>query len=128
MCEIFNNSGLKIQMYPCLACYGQLFYDGYGNIYPCAESIGNDSFIIGNYDSDINFNRNYKLLQKRNILELNGVCKECSHLLFCGAGCPYKAFLDTGDLGSADCGSYKEIINYLKSITRKELLYHQVKK
>ncbi len=117
--KIFNSRGMKIQFYPCFACYRQFFFDGAGDIYPCAESIGDKNFTIGKYGKKISFNDTYFFLKERNVLEIGGKCSKCTNLLFCGSGCPYSSFLETQNFEEGHCESFEDIEYYLKELGKR---------
>lgn len=112
--KLFGPEGFRMQYYGCNACYMQYFFLGNGDIYPCAESIGNERFKIGTYDTELHFNEMYTQLLQRNALQLTGKCRDCDDLLFCGGGCPYRVLVETGELQRGDCGSRLEAEHYLR--------------
>ena len=86
-------------------------FDPYGNIYLCGLWLGKEEGKIGRYYPNLEFNENYYKFVERSIFTLKK-CKNCKYVFLCGGGCPYLAYIKTGDPFKPDCsafiGKYKE--------------------
>lgn len=78
-----------------------------GNIYPCDSFVGNSSYIIGNFHSDIDRD---KLEKYRDIsVHIREKCRTCWAKFVCGGDCYHNSFLKHGDILTPD-SSYCEIM------------------
>lgn len=109
----------------CGAVNGMLVFDPFSNIYPCWDTVGDESHIIGKVsDKGVYLNERYDHWQGRqpqNII----ACQKCPYILYCGGGCPAHAKVVDGSIYKPYCDKYKEIFDktipavyeeYLKTI------------
>lgn len=78
--------------------------DPFGKIYPCWEVVGKDDYLIGVYDSSIEW-KNDNLYQWRFNICQNEDCRQCPFALLCGGGCPYHRMQNN----KSHCILYKQI-------------------
>ena len=88
-----------------------------GDLFPCSEFIGLDSFKGGNIFSeeigDILASEPFSLVTQRKVENINS-CRTCAIRHFCGSPCPAEAFEMNGGMEQrgAFCKFYKEQVNY----------------
>jgi len=113
--KLFGDQIWTPRFYHCKA-FSQLFYDPYGDVYVCLESLRMFEMRVGRYVPTLQFNEKYTQWKNRNVLNLVP-CKECPNALICGGGCALNAYLRTGSIMNADCTSFKlpftQYISYL---------------
>lgn len=103
----------------CGAHQGMTFYDPFGDIYPCFESVGKPAYQIGRYIPALQWNSNYEKWRDRMILTLEK-CRECKLALFCGGGCAYGTFQRFGTIEKENCSEMKLILEqYLPYLSRR---------
>jgi uncharacterized protein len=127
----FFHYNLDLQKGPCLAkrqsgCGAGVEYlvvTPEGDIYPCHQFVGEDSFLMGNiFKSEID----PKIKQKftKNRLVNKEECLRCWARNFCGGGCHANAFHSNGDMGKpakVSCMMHKKRIEgaiYLETFNK----------
>lgn len=67
-----------------------------GNFYPCVQFVGNDKYIIGNYEKGIDFEARAKLIKESK--QENDICKNCAINKRCKHTCACKNYMITKDI------------------------------
>jgi len=117
--KIFKNGKWRPKYTYCGAHQSLLFYDPFGNIYPCWEMVGREEQTIGKYYPKFRFNKNYERWINRTILNLEK-CKKCQYALLCGGGCAYVSCLRYGTIERENCNEMRLILDkYIPYLYRK---------
>jgi uncharacterized protein len=80
----------------------QLWFDPFGDLYFCTDSLGDKEHAVGTYYPDVTYNDQYDLWKKRTIFSMNS-CRHCRYALICGGGCAHYAYHKKGSLTAPDC-------------------------
>jgi uncharacterized protein len=81
----------------CGAGVEYLAVDPLGDLYPCHQFIGQDSFRMGNVISGIGEEDVAKIFKKSTIYSKEG-CDVCWARFYCGGGCHFQQYLASGDI------------------------------
>lgn len=85
---------------------GSIAIDPLGDIYKCAASYGNKSFIVGTVEKGLDTSPggvyNQFVNRDKRILA-SGQCRGCSALPVCMGGCSFRSFRKRGIMHSSDC-------------------------
>ncbi len=100
-----------------------------GNIYPCHQFVGNDSFYMGNIYEGIN---RWEVRQRFEMNQMKDKeCKNCWARYFCGGGCHANAYFSNSDMSkphSVSCAMHKRRIEGAIYLDLKKQLHAAVKK
>ena len=101
---------LPPQFKNCEAETNGFYFDLYGDIYVCGESVGKKEFSIGKFIPELKFDED-KLHKWRNrsILSIPE-CVDCDVSILCGGGCGIGALQEKGILNSPQCKPVKEAL------------------
>ena len=80
----------------------QTYFDPFGNIYVCDDSLGDTEHAVGVYYPEIEFNDVYTMWKKRTISDMTS-CHHCRYALICGGGCGHYTYHEKGSLLEPDC-------------------------
>ncbi len=102
-----------------LSCYT---FGTDGNIYLCAEAVGDDRHAVGRYYPEFTLNEvAISRWANRSVLTLEA-CQDCAVATFCGGGCAISAANINGSLDTPYChGALETIHSYLDSIKQQIL-------
>ncbi|MBE0478787.1 radical SAM protein [Candidatus Aerophobetes bacterium] len=86
-----------------------------GLLYPCSETAGNPSFVMGRFVPHLELNEEkFNLWRNQDVLKIPE-CRDCSIALLCGGGCRYEAMRVNEETRTQLCGiRKKQIEDYLK--------------
>jgi uncharacterized protein len=111
--SFFSTQAWIPHFYHCRA-HSQLFYDPYGDVYVCLESLKRPDLKVGTYVPALSFSEKYKMWKNRNVFNLDS-CMKCQNALICGGGCTLHAYLSTGSIMNSDCISFRPILGQYAS-------------
>ncbi|MGC1119721.1 MAG: radical SAM protein [Candidatus Methanofastidiosia archaeon] len=94
----------------CRSCLSQTWFDPFGDLYVCTDSLGNKEDAVGTYYPDVTLNERFNQWKRRTIFDMKS-CKHCRYAMICGGGCGNYAAQAKGDLLSPDCGFPKQAID-----------------
>lgn len=95
----------RVETSACGAHTDMYFFDPAGDIYACAEQVGQAQHVIGNL-RDPTPPSGLHSWAERHVGNMP-VCSRCSNALFCGGGCANAALRSTGDFFAARCNGIK---------------------
>jgi uncharacterized protein len=108
---LFRNRQFEPHFWNCASHVSTLVYDPLGDIYPCYEVVGNNQYTIGEYLPELEFNSAYDEWRNRTVFTIPE-CRECSAAFFCGGGCAYAAFKNSGTIFAPYCEKMKVSLEY----------------
>jgi uncharacterized protein len=85
----------------------QTWFDPFGDIYLCTDSLGDKEHAVGTYYPALCFNEQYYAWKKRTIFDMKS-CHYCKYAPICGGGCGHYAFHEKGGLQKPDCSFVKQ--------------------
>jgi len=85
----------------------QTWFDPFGDIYLCTDSLGDSEHAVGTYYPALCFNEQYYAWKKRTIFDMKS-CHYCKYAPICGGGCGHYAFHEKGGLQKPDCSFVKQ--------------------
>jgi uncharacterized protein len=109
--HLFAKKPFKPRFWACGAHTSILVYDSLGHIYPCYESVGDESHKIGSYKPTLIFNDMAQQWRTRTVFTIPE-CRECNLAYFCGGGCAYQAYRQKGSLNAPFCDKIKFSVKY----------------
>ena len=109
--HLFAQKPFKPRFWACGAHTSILVYDSLGYIYPCYESVGDESHRIGSYKPTLKFNDMAQQWRNRTVFTIPQ-CRECNLAYFCGGGCAYQAYREKGSLNEPFCDKIKFSMKY----------------
>lgn len=80
----------------------QLWFDPFGDLYFCTDSLGDKEHAVGTYYPAFRYTEQYLQWKKRSIYEMKS-CRHCKYALICGGGCAHYAYHTKGSLLEPDC-------------------------
>jgi uncharacterized protein len=95
--NLYDGPCLFKRVTACGAGYEYLAVSPEGDLYPCHQFVGQDSFVIGNVFTGIHNNKMCNELMGNNILAKDK-CRDCWAKLFCSGGCHANAYFSNGDI------------------------------
>lgn len=89
-----------------------------GNIHTCWWGHDIDKFKVGGI-IDSKYTIDQKLIDAWNSRDIYSIhkCRTCKYMFFCGGGCTYKAYKNSGDINSPNCADFysifQEVLEYM---------------
>lgn len=80
----------------------QLYFDPFGHMYVCDDSLGDTEHAVGIYYPELHFNEQYHTWEKRTIFHMKS-CHHCKYALICGGGCGHYTYHEKGSIVKPDC-------------------------
>ncbi|MBS4039192.1 MAG: radical SAM protein [Flavobacteriales bacterium] len=113
--SIFENKPYMPVLRHCGASKNQYIFDCKANVYKCWHGIGNDSFRIGTFDTDIAFDQEKKERWRNRSVQNIEKCKPCKYRYICGTGCPAATHMSNEefDINKESCVDYQTLIQTL---------------
>ncbi|MBU6996965.1 MAG: radical SAM protein [Theionarchaea archaeon] len=90
------------QMSYCRSYLSQTWFDPFGDIYLCTDTLGNKEEAVGTYYPEVTFNERFNQWKERTIFNMKS-CRHCRYAMICGGGCGNYAAQTKGDLLKPDC-------------------------
>ena len=109
--HLFLDKPFRPRFWSCSSHTSFFYYDPFGDIYPCSEAVGVQKHTIGTYIPELKFNDNLDYWRNRTIFTVPE-CAECNLAFFCGGGCAYRAYNETGTIYSPYCEHVKSSLKY----------------
>lgn len=107
--QVFTEGRWSPKLCHCQAGQGLTFYDPFGSIYCCWESIGRDDLIVGRYSPELTLDERYHQWVNRNISNIE-TCGDCEYSLLCGGGCALEMYETFGDFTKPNCAETKNVV------------------
>ena len=85
----------------------QTWFDPFGDLYFCTDSLGDPQHAVGRYYPDLSFNQKYHQWRKRTIFHMKS-CHYCKFAMICGGGCGHYTYQEKGRLLQPDCTFSKQ--------------------
>jgi uncharacterized protein len=80
----------------------QLWFDPFGDLYFCTDSLGDKEHAVGRYHPDFQYADQYYQWKERTVFEMKS-CRHCRYVFICGGGCAHYIYHEKGDLTKPDC-------------------------
>lgn len=88
----------------------QLWFDPFGDLFVCTDSLGDPEHKVGTYYPGLSFNEQYSSWKKRTVFYMDS-CHLCKYALICGGGCGHYTYHEKGRLLHPDCTFLKQAIS-----------------
>lgn len=119
--HLFTKKEFKPRFWGCGAHTSILIYDPVGDIYPCYQAVGDQCNKVGVYTPAVTFNNTFHQWRNRSVFAIDE-CRKCNIAFFCGGGCAYGAYRETGSIYNPHCDKIKFSVKY-----EVPYLYHLLK-
>lgn len=80
----------------------QTWFDPFGDIYLCTDSLGDKEHAVGTYYPELTFNKQYHEWMKRTTFDMRS-CRHCNYAMICGGGCGHHTYHEKGGILKPDC-------------------------
>ncbi len=80
----------------------QTWFDPFGDIYLCTDSLGDKEHAVGTYCPELRFNEQYDQWKKRTTFDMKS-CRHCRFAMICGGGCGHYTYHNKGSILKPDC-------------------------
>ena len=108
-------------VYPGRFCF---FTDG--QIYPCFDCVGMETFAIGKYRVNIEFYGEYEKWKGFSVKNIKK-CNLCKYVGICNGGCLISNISKNGNIADVFCENIEEAISkFLDFCYREEKLFHEI--
>ncbi|KYK35500.1 MAG: hypothetical protein AYK19_10610 [Theionarchaea archaeon DG-70-1] len=106
MNPLIQKLGFKDKWVPqvsyCRHLPSQTYFDPFGDIYLCDDSLGDCEHAVGTYYPELQFNEQYYTWKKRTIFDMKS-CHHCKYAMICAGGCGHYTYHEKGSLLEPDC-------------------------
>lgn len=86
----------------------QTWFDPFGDIYLCTDSLGDKEHAVGTYYPELAFNEQYDQWKRRTTFDMRS-CRHCRFAMICGGGCGHYTYHNKGGILKPDCSFSKQV-------------------
>ena len=86
----------------------QTWFDPFGDLYLCTDSLGDSEHAVGTYYPELTFNEQYYQWRKRTTFDMKS-CHHCKYAMICGGGCGHHTYHNKGGILKPDCSFSKQV-------------------